>query len=990
MIKRFLSISLFLALTIATFAQIPAGYYTPADGKTGAALKTALYNIINGHTTITYGELYNAYQTTDSIIIGGSNKVYDMYSIRADRSANYYYTQLNKQCGNYSSEGDCYNREHSMPQSWFNSLSPMVSDLYHVYPTDGKVNGMRSNYPFGKVSSPTYTSTNGSKLGSSDAATGYTGIVFEPIDEYKGDFARTYFYMATRYENVISTWASNGSAGEILDGTSYPAFKTWYKELMLLWNQIDPVSPKEIARNNAVYAIQHNRNPFIDHPEFADAVWGNGTATINFTSTPITSVTVGQVYTYSVSVAGPAGSTLVITAPTKPAWLTLTTGSAGHATLIGTPSATGPYDVVLSLTDGTNTKTQSFTIQVAALEGLKFTSTPSLTGTVGSAYSYSITTSDNANPAATISITATKKPSWLTLASTGNGTATLSGTPLSADAGDNAITLSANDGITSVEQSFTITIGLSGVTMTETFENMPAATSTYSNISWTGNNSIVWTATLARTDLNINTRAVCFKKATGTYLYSAPISGGCSQVSFKHQQMYSTVGGEISLYINDQLIGSPVAVTAAIQTAQFNGFSITGDVTIKLVSNGVTQIGIDDVSWIGASSTPNVLPSVTNIANSPVEPSTGQPITVSATITDSDGTIQEAYISWGTSSGNLTSNVIMTLNAGSFEGTIPAQSQAGIVFFTVSGKDNSGGITTSTQSSILVTAANILPSITNISNSPQNPIIGQDIVLTAAITDSDGSIQDAWVDWGTSASNLNNQVQLTFDGTAFSATIPAQAQAGTVYLSLNARDDLDGVTTVLSSFTVSVPNVSPTITNIIIDPIAPITGQSITVSATLSDSDGTIQEASLNWGTSLGAQSNLVSMALNGGHYEGVIPAQSQAGTIYFTLNAKDNSNAVSNVESNFTVAPATFIGVETTNSSLRVYPNPAKYTINIELSGVHSDHLTISNIIGEKIIDMPFNGTKQSVDIRKMIPGIYFVIVTGKDFKETVKVIVF
>lgn len=259
--------SLFLSVALSfysvfTFSQIPAGYYSTATGKTGAELKTALYNIIKGHTSISYDGLWTAFQTTDKRANG---KVWDMYS-------NIEFTFGSNQCGNYSSEGDCYNREHSFPKSWFNDATPMYTDLFHLYPTDGYVNGRRSNYPFGEVSSPSYTSGNGSKLGPCSYS-GYTGVVFEPIDEYKGDFARTYFYMVTRYENVISTWPGC----DMIDGSTYPAFSAWAKSMLLEWSKNDPVSQKEIDRNNAVYTIQHNRNPYIDHSEYADAVWGTGT-----------------------------------------------------------------------------------------------------------------------------------------------------------------------------------------------------------------------------------------------------------------------------------------------------------------------------------------------------------------------------------------------------------------------------------------------------------------------------------------------------------------------------------------------------------------------------------------------------------------------------------------------------------------------------------------------------------------------------------------
>jgi hypothetical protein len=156
----------------------------------------------------------------------------------------------------------------------------MNVDLFHIYPVDQYVNNMRSNYPYGDVDNPTWTSLNGSKKGPC-VTPGYSGTVFEPRDEYKGDFARTYFYMATRYENVIATWPGYDPIGAtILAGNSYPAFKAWYVTMLIAWNNADPVSQKEIDRNNAIYAIQHNRNPYIDHPEYVAAVWAPGSGVI--------------------------------------------------------------------------------------------------------------------------------------------------------------------------------------------------------------------------------------------------------------------------------------------------------------------------------------------------------------------------------------------------------------------------------------------------------------------------------------------------------------------------------------------------------------------------------------------------------------------------------------------------------------------------------------------------------------------------------------
>lgn len=258
---------LFVSLS---FAQIPTGYYEDVQGQSGEQLKTVLHTIIKDHSVQSYTPgVWTAFYTTDRKPNG---KVWDMYSDVPGGTPDYEWTIGSDQCGNVGSgEGVCYNREHSFPRSWFGDASPMDTELFHIYPTDGYVNGKRGSYPYGEVSAPTWTSSNGSKLGPNITA-GYSGTVFEPIDEYKGDFARTYFYMATRYEDIISNWNS-----VVLDGSTYPVYTEWHLDMLIRWHEEDPVSQKETDRNNAIYDIQHNRNPFIDHPEYVASVWGIAT-----------------------------------------------------------------------------------------------------------------------------------------------------------------------------------------------------------------------------------------------------------------------------------------------------------------------------------------------------------------------------------------------------------------------------------------------------------------------------------------------------------------------------------------------------------------------------------------------------------------------------------------------------------------------------------------------------------------------------------------
>lgn len=264
--KKILFVTFFICSCVFCRAQIPEGYYDAAVGKRGSELKSALHAIIAPHKTISYKSLYSCYSKTDA---KPNKKVWDIYSDTPGKKPPYEFDFGDDECGNYKNEGDCYNKEHTVPKSWFNDASPMYSDLMHILPTDGKVNSMRSNYAYGEVNNVTWTSKNGSKLGLNRVA-GNSSIVFEPIDEYKGDIARIYFYMSICYsdKNLGHEGSSMFSGSDL---------KPWALEMLLRWNENDPVSQKEIDRNNAVFSLQENRNPFVDYPQLVDLVFGKKT-----------------------------------------------------------------------------------------------------------------------------------------------------------------------------------------------------------------------------------------------------------------------------------------------------------------------------------------------------------------------------------------------------------------------------------------------------------------------------------------------------------------------------------------------------------------------------------------------------------------------------------------------------------------------------------------------------------------------------------------
>jgi endonuclease I len=224
-------------------------YYTPADGKAGSALKSALHNIIDDHTTLSYSEVWGALRNTDEDP-GNSNNVLLLYSGRSQSK--------------FTNGGgvDDWNREHVWAKSHgdFGTAQGPGTDLHHLRPTDVTVNSTRGNLDF----------DNGGNEHNEAPGNYYDGDSWEPRDEVKGDVARMIFYMAVRYEGdsaeadlELNNDVNNGSApyhGKI--------------SVLLDWHEEDPVDSREIRRNNIIFEqYQGNRNPFIDHPEWAEMIW---------------------------------------------------------------------------------------------------------------------------------------------------------------------------------------------------------------------------------------------------------------------------------------------------------------------------------------------------------------------------------------------------------------------------------------------------------------------------------------------------------------------------------------------------------------------------------------------------------------------------------------------------------------------------------------------------------------------------------------------
>ncbi|OUS01950.1 endonuclease I [Flavobacteriales bacterium 33_180_T64] len=507
---------LFLLFTISASAQIPGNYYDGITTETGFTLKTALKNLIDNHSTRSYNQLYDGAGIsgsqgyldthTDNVVEPGyenDNSILDMYSENPNGTDPYNYTHGNMQCGNQNSEGDCYNREHIIPQSSFGSNFPMQSDIHHVIPTDGRVNNFRGNLPFGNVASQNWTSLNGSQRGSS-AMAGYTGTVFEPIDEFKGDIARALLYFATRYENTVDGYTSFA----MFNGTEDQVFFPWAIDVLLDWhNNVDPVDQRERDRNDEAYNFQGNANPFVDHPEYADLIWNPVSDTENPTAPT------------NLIASNPTDNTIDLT------WTASTDNIAVTS-----------YDIYV---DNVNTYNTSATFFTAT--GL----------TANTNYCFTVKALDAA----------------------GN-----------------------ESGFSNQDCEMTTNNGSGSSTCaSETFENIPANSGSYSVRAWTGDNGLTWNATDARTDQTLNSRAITIRNGNMT---SPTTTGGIGSLTVTTQLVFTGSAGTFDVKVNGNSVGS-IPYDTTPQTTTINNINIEDNVTVVFDTNSSTsnRVRFDDLSW---------------------------------------------------------------------------------------------------------------------------------------------------------------------------------------------------------------------------------------------------------------------------------------------------------------------------------------------------------------------------------------------------------
>lgn len=247
-----------LLLCNSLYAYVPEGYYANINGKKCVELKAALNAIIAQHEELGYNSLWDYYYLTYTHP-DNRQRVLDMYS------DNEYFFSSTTAVANM-------NKEHSVPKSWWEGGQNVAPgyDLYNVIPSDANANIRKSNNPMGVVTDPKAWTNGTTKVGTGTIGS-VTTTFFEPADQYKGDFARIYFYMATCYPDL--KWLAD--KGAYMSENLPLTIEDWILPTLISWSNADPVDDEEILRNENVSAIQHNRNPFVDYPELVDYIWGS-------------------------------------------------------------------------------------------------------------------------------------------------------------------------------------------------------------------------------------------------------------------------------------------------------------------------------------------------------------------------------------------------------------------------------------------------------------------------------------------------------------------------------------------------------------------------------------------------------------------------------------------------------------------------------------------------------------------------------------------
>jgi endonuclease I len=756
----------------------------------------------------------------------------------------------------------------------------------------------------------------------------YTDDTWEPRDEVKGDVARIMFYMVVRYQGD----AANEVDLELVeDITSYPDPEFGILSTLLQWHIDDPVSEFERNRNDVIYSNQNNRNPFIDHPEYVSKIWGGG-------------------YTNPAPVISNVNNIPEI------------------------PTASETVSVSATIID--DSEVTDAELHWGYISGALL-NTISMTNTSGDTYE---TNSDI--PAQTDGTTI-----YYVIE-----------------------TMDDSSGIaTSVEHSYTIDNNPAATILDEDFSSCPASDWTIYTISGIENwecssygyatiNAYNAAGTGGACDDWFISPSINLDSYSGEYLSFSSWTG-YTDISYPTIKVfYSTdyfEGTNPTSYTWTELSATWPAEDSQIWTESgkidlsgINGTSVY--IAFHYTSSGVEsgECAIWEIDNVLIKETANILPVISEISNTPVTPTEGTDVTVTATITDADGTISAANIKWGTVSGTYPNTVSMSGSVDDYSGIIPSQSGGSIVYYVIEATDDAPETRQSLEKIVSFnTTGNSVPVISDIILTPELPESTDDVIISATITD-DGSISVAQLKWGTSTGSYPNTMNLSVSGDNYSSFIPDRPEGTHIYFVIYAVDNDGG--SEQSSENDYIVNNPPTITNIEMDPATPTQNDDVTVSANISDENGTIQSAVLKYKVGSGSNTN-ISMYVSGSKHKGVIPMQEIGETVTFSITATDNyGGEVTSSSGSYIVADASGIS-DISFNEVTFYPNPANEELNISVQNYSGEiNVQIYNIIGNLVYSEKSNiNDNHKISLSEIDSGIYFVKITYGNFSNTQKIII-
>jgi endonuclease I len=901
--KKLILFTIGILLLNSVYADIPIGYYDSANGLSEEALKSALHNIIDDHTVKTYGD---------------ARYILDESDVDPDNSSNLILLYTGNSISNNWDGGASWNREHVWSKSHgFPDEGEDVaySDLHNLKPAHPTVNTDRSDKDFEEGGTPHSIATECNE----------TSNTWEPRDEVKGDVARIMLYMTVRYEGDATNEVDLELVEEI---TSYPNPEFGILSTLLQWHINDPVDEFERNRNDVIYSKQNNRNPFIDHPEYVSKIWGG-----EFTNpTPVVS---------------DVSNTPEI------------------------PTASETVSVSATITD--DSEVVDTELHWGLISGALL-NTISLTNTSGDTYE---TSSDI--PAQT------------------NGTTIF----YEIEATDDSSGIA-----TSQEYSYVVNNNPATVILDEDFSSCPATGWTTYSVSGTRNwecaaNGYAYInaygGTGACDDWYISP-VLNLDSYTGEYLtfssWTGYLDSGYPNIDLKYSTDYSGIGDpNAATWVSLSAVWSAQNSQVWTESGEIDLSGIVGSnvyIAFRYTSSGTTSntCSIWEFDNIYLVETPNALPEITEVTNTPVSPTEGESVTVSATITDADGAISGADIKWGITSGTYSNTVSMSGSGDDYSGVIPSQAGGIIVYYVIEATDDIAETRQSLENIVSFnTTGNNIPLISDIIFTPELPKSTDDVIISATITD-DGSITEAQLKWGTSTGNYPNTMDLSNSGDSYSSFIPARAEDTHIYFVIYAVDNAGG--SEQSSENDYLVNNPPTIENITFDPTTPTQNDDVAVSASIFDENGTIQSAVLKYKVGDGSYNN-IDMYVSGSKRKGVIPKQEIGAVVTFSITATDNyGGEVASSSGSYTVSDASGINDISLNE-VTFYPNPANDELNISVNNYSGElDIQVYNIIGSLVYSEKSNiNNNHKISLSEIESGIYFIKITYGGFSNTQKFII-